>query len=582
MKPLSLLGGFLFSALLVVLFFSCKKELSCESCADNNKPPIADAGVDQTTVLPKDSVLLDGSGSTDPDGSIASYKWTKIAGPASLSIISATEPKTVVKSLTAGVYRFELQVTDDKGAYAKDTVMITVDAVPTANQPPVACAGADQVITLPVNTTTLDGSCSVDPDNNISTYTWAKIMGPSANIASANTAQTKVTNLTEGVYQFELKVTDAGGLFSKDTVQVRIEAAMLPPISCVPFNRPVINAQLVSIGTLSVRRLWPAIGAAGNKVLFAGGSSGLDFFSRVDIYNVTSRSWSTAELSQARGGMAVASIGTKVLFAGGTTSITGTGSRVSSRVDVYDVSTNSWTTAELSEPRRNIAAAVVGNKVFFGGGSYDGGASNTVDIYDALNNSWSTARLSQARTFLSAITASDKIYFAGGQSYSSNSGRVVSTIDIYDNTTNSWSVSSLSSPKSYMAAIFINGKIHWAGGVDSVDLSSGDGRITCQVEIKDVNTSTTSFTNLSNANFDFNAYKKGNKIVYLPGPELHNAVPPNQFDIYDLTTNTWLIGQLNEPNNYVRGSVISVNDTIYIAGHSIDGGLSGVVWKLEF
>ena len=46
----------------------------------------------------------------------------------------------------------------------------------------------------------------------------------SFNIANANAVQTQVTNLAQGIYQFELKVTDAGGLFSKDTMQVTVNA----------------------------------------------------------------------------------------------------------------------------------------------------------------------------------------------------------------------------------------------------------------------------------------------------------------------------------------------------------------------
>ena len=94
------------------------------------------------------------------------------------------------------------------------------------NHPPVACAGVDRTITLPTDTVTLDGSCSTDPDNNITSYSWTKITGPSSfSIANTNVVTTQVSNLTEGVYQFELKVTDAGGLFSKDTVQVTVQPA---------------------------------------------------------------------------------------------------------------------------------------------------------------------------------------------------------------------------------------------------------------------------------------------------------------------------------------------------------------------
>ncbi len=149
----------------IIFFISCKKELSCEGCRDNNKPPTANAGADQTITLPKDSALLDGSKSTDADGTITTYKWIKIAGPTSSNIIAPNLSKTLVKSLVAGVYQFELTVTDNGGLSAKDTVKIMADA--PGNQPPVACAGADQTITLPANSATLDGSCTADPENNI-------------------------------------------------------------------------------------------------------------------------------------------------------------------------------------------------------------------------------------------------------------------------------------------------------------------------------------------------------------------------------------------------------------------------------
>ena len=101
---------------------------------------------------------------------------------------------------------------------------------PKTNRPPVANAGPDQTIILPTNTVTLDGSASTDPNNNISSYLWRKISGPSSfNIANANAAQTQVTNLIDGVYKFELKVTDAGGLFDRDTAQVTVTMNNQPP-----------------------------------------------------------------------------------------------------------------------------------------------------------------------------------------------------------------------------------------------------------------------------------------------------------------------------------------------------------------
>lgn len=93
------------------------------------------------------------------------------------------------------------------------------------NNAPVANAGPDQTITLTTNSFNLDGGSSTDRDNNITKYEWINISGPSVvKIANANAVQTSVNNFMEGVYQFELKVTDATGLFSKDTVLVTVKA----------------------------------------------------------------------------------------------------------------------------------------------------------------------------------------------------------------------------------------------------------------------------------------------------------------------------------------------------------------------
>ena len=51
-----------------------------------NKPPTAIAGPDQVITLPTDSISLDGRASSDPDGTISEWLWTKISGPASFVI----------------------------------------------------------------------------------------------------------------------------------------------------------------------------------------------------------------------------------------------------------------------------------------------------------------------------------------------------------------------------------------------------------------------------------------------------------------------------------------------------------------
>ncbi len=205
----------------MVIFISCKKNDEIIP----NIPPVAHAGTDQVIILPADSAILDGTGSKDPDGSIVRFLWTKMSGPAPFTISNAAAARTVVKNLSVGTYQFDLKITDNGSLYAEDMVQIIVFDPLHPNRPPVAHAGADQTIALPANTVTVDGSGCSDPEMNIMSYSWTKISGPVAfNIVNANHMHAQVNNLAQGIYQFELKVTDAGGLFSRDTVTITVNS----------------------------------------------------------------------------------------------------------------------------------------------------------------------------------------------------------------------------------------------------------------------------------------------------------------------------------------------------------------------
>lgn len=191
-----------------------------------NQPPVARAGNDINLVLPANSSTLNGSTSSDPDGTIASYNWTKLSGPASFTINNATIANPLVSNLATGTYLMQLTVTDNNGASSMDSVNITV--YPSLNTAPVARAGADQTIVLPVNSVTLNGSASSDAVGQIVSYVWRQISGPSAStLGSANAVSTTAADLVTGAYQFELLVTDDSSAVGKDTIVVTVNP--VPP-----------------------------------------------------------------------------------------------------------------------------------------------------------------------------------------------------------------------------------------------------------------------------------------------------------------------------------------------------------------
>lgn len=185
-----------------------------------NQAPVANAGADITVSLPSTSATLNAGASYDPDGSIASYAWSKISGPDVYSTSALNSATVSLTNLTQGTYGFQLVVTDNRGAVAFDYVLVTVSAS-APNQLPVARAGADINLTLPSNSTTLNGSTSSDADGSITSYSWSKISGPSQfTLTNATSANASLTNLAQGSYSFQLTVTDNRGGSATDVVAV--------------------------------------------------------------------------------------------------------------------------------------------------------------------------------------------------------------------------------------------------------------------------------------------------------------------------------------------------------------------------
>ncbi len=199
-----------------------------------NEPPMASAGSNQT-VDEGATVILDGSGTTDPDiatGDTLTYSWAQTSGTTvtlnDTSAISPTFTAPVRQTMTDGGLAFTLTVTDSENETSTATVTISV-----TNLPPTA--GATVVGGTVVNEgeeVTLDGSGSSGLPGDGRTYAWTQTSGTDVTLNDATaisptfTAPVRLTADDEELV-FSLTVRDAAG--GSNTVTVTISVTNLPP-----------------------------------------------------------------------------------------------------------------------------------------------------------------------------------------------------------------------------------------------------------------------------------------------------------------------------------------------------------------
>jgi hypothetical protein len=196
--------------------------------ATHNYTPKANAGTDQQ-LNENAPGQLDGSASSDYDGSTLNYFWDDIDN-LGLVVKNIAKPTFTAPKVTLDTqYRIALTVNDGENDSKPDTIIVTVKQV---NMPPVANAGANFEI-AEGETGSLDGSSSFDPDGIGFTFSWiiepAEITLDDANVAKPNFTAPMVANDKE--YLAILTVTNDLLLSQKDTVKIKVINFNLKPVA---------------------------------------------------------------------------------------------------------------------------------------------------------------------------------------------------------------------------------------------------------------------------------------------------------------------------------------------------------------
>ena len=200
-----------------------------------NSIPVANAGNAQTGKV-GDTLVLDGSASSDVDGNPLTYHWTLTAKPQN-SAATLNNPDTISPSLTLdkpGSYTAQLIVNDGQADSLPATVMLS-----TVNSKPVANAGPAQSIRLtnPATSVLLDGNGSFDADNNPLSFRWALISKPTGSqsvLLDPLAASTWFTPDFVGDYIAQLIVNDGHVDSDPNTTQITVAAS--PKITSTPVT----------------------------------------------------------------------------------------------------------------------------------------------------------------------------------------------------------------------------------------------------------------------------------------------------------------------------------------------------------
>lgn len=286
-----------------------------------------------------------------------------------------------------------------------------------------------------------------------------------------------------------------------------------------------------------------------NKVYVMGGIMGGVRFSYVfrhvvEVFDPSTNSWSTAPATgdfTDRSGLSSVVLDGKIYTIGGSDGYTFSGS-----VEVFDPLTNAWTEPSTSgtfSERNGAYSTVVGGEIYvIGGANYGNWDKNeilspTAIDPTALRGVWTTASSVgfTPRNLHMASVVNGKIYVIGG---ADSANMPLNTLEVFDPAKNSWSTpvtTGVFRPRADGTSDAINGKIYVIGGYDAVTTNP-------DVDVFDPQTNAwTTLTTTGDhiARFEHSTSVIDGKIYVFGGSD--GVVDLSEVDMFDPATNAWLM-----------------------------------------
>jgi N-acetylneuraminic acid mutarotase len=218
----------------------------------------------------------------------------------------------------------------------------------------------------------------------------------------------------------------------------------------------------------------PAAAVASGIVYVFGGNYDDPLFGHtVQAYDPRTDSWTAkSPMPTGRYRTAAVELNGLIYVIGGECNGTDSTDYSMNTVEEYNPRTDTWTTkAPLLTGRTDLAAAVIGNKIYAVGGFGDSNdwATNSgtwaLEEYDPKTNIWTKkSPLPTPRKGLRAVAIDGKLYAIGGRAINGE----VATVEEYDPQTDTWSdCTPMLTARQNLAAVAVGKSVLALGGVDN-------------------------------------------------------------------------------------------------------------------
>ncbi len=224
-----------------------------------NQPPVANANGPYSGTAGT-AVSFSSAGSSDPDGTIASYAWTFGDGGTS-TVANPTHTYAA-----AGTYSVSLTVTDNLGATGSNSTTATISS--GANQPPVANANGPYSGTAGT-AVSFSSVGSSDPDGSIASYSWN--FGDGGTSTAANPTHTYAA---AGTYNVSLTVTDNLGATGSNSTTATISGGGGSDVVTITRAQYQVSKKKLTVRATSSLQPTPTLTVTGYGTMTWKGTKG--------------------------------------------------------------------------------------------------------------------------------------------------------------------------------------------------------------------------------------------------------------------------------------------------------------------